>query len=700
MMHKSMKSSVKQRTAKRTVAPKHSARKMTTTTRARRAVAPHSIAKRSFAAEEKLGAAAGVDSSHTSNQIMRNVAVIAHVDHGKTTLVDSILQIGGTKLGEGEVRLMDSNTLERERGITILAKSTSVLYDNPVDNVTYHINLVDTPGHADFGGEVERIMSMVDGVCLVVDASDGPMTQTKFVLKKALQRGIKPIVVINKIDRPSARLGEVENEIFDMFINLDATEEQMEYPVLYASGKAGYANLDSTKREGDMNPLLQSICSHIQPPAVDQDKPFSMLVTQIESDAFFGKCLIGRVQSGTIRPGDNVKALDEQGNVIEETKILKILRRRGMNRFIIDEAIAGDIVSVAGYNAATVNSTLCSPQVTEVIKSIPIDPPTLSMTFQVNDSPLQGKEGQTHTSNSLRARLSREAENNVSIRVFEGATKELTTVHARGELQLSVIIETIRREGFELAVSPPQVVFDLDENGELVEPVEEVTADIEEIHSGNIIEKMAKRGADMKEYVPSGEEGRVRLTFTIPSRGFLGFRSEFMNDTRGQGILNSIFHSYVPFQGIIDRSDKGALIATEEGVCTAHALDTAQNRGMLFVEPGTQVYQGMVVGENSRSEDIEINTVKAKQLTNVRSVMKDDKTKLTPPKMMTLEEMISYVRDDEIIEVTPKALRLRKKLLEPNARKQSQRNAKASILSSLQGQPKFEDWIKRNNVRF
>jgi GTP-binding protein len=666
------------------------------TTKKKTVAGPISNQKRNI--NEKVDSS-GVDDTKISNKLFRNVAVIAHVDHGKTTLVDSILKIGGTKSNTGEVRLMDSNALERERGITILAKCTSVLYDHPVNNTTYQINLVDTPGHADFGGEVERIMSMVDGVCLVVDASDGPMTQTKFVLKKALQRGIKPIVVINKIDRPSARLGEVENEIFDMFVNLDANEEQIEYPVLYASGRSGYANLESDKRDGDMHPLLQQICSHINPPQADSEQPFSLLVTQIESDAFFGKCLIGQVKSGIARPGDPVKALDEKGNVIENTKILKILRRRGMNRFVIDEAHAGDIVSIAGFSGATVNSTLCAPSVNEVIPSIPIDPPTLSMTFQVNDSPLAGQEGQAHTANSLRARLAREAENNVSIKLLDGPSKEATVVQARGELQLSIIIETIRREGFELAVSPPQVVFDLDDQGELVEPVEEITIDCEEGHSGSVIEKLSKRGADMKEFAPSSS-GRVRLVFQIPSRGFIGFRSEFMNDTRGQGVINSLFHSYVPFAGLIDRSDKGALIATEEGICTAYALETAQNRGMLFVEPQMKVYAGMIVGENARSEDIEINVVKTKQLTNVRSVMKEDKTKLTPPKLMSLEEYISYIKDDQMLEVTPQALRLRKKYLDPTVRKQSQRNAKLSVLSSIQSDPKFSDYIKKHQIKF
>jgi GTP-binding protein len=649
--------------------------------------------------EDRLLSSQGVDDSKINSKFFRNIAVIAHVDHGKTTLVDTLLKIGGTKLGDGEVCLMDSNQLERERGITILAKCTSVLYDNKKDGQTYQINLVDTPGHADFGGEVERIMSMVDGVFLVVDASDGPMTQTKFVLKKALLRGIKPIVVINKIDRPSARLGEVENEIFDMFVNLEASDEQIEYPVLYASGRSGYANLDSTKRDGDMHPLLEAVCSHIKPPQCDETKPFSLLVTQIESDAFFGKCLIGQVKSGIARPGDSVKALDEKGNVIENTKILKILRRRGMNRFVIDEAHAGDIVSIAGFNTATVNSTLCALENTQVIPSIPIDPPTISMTFQVNDSPLAGSEGQTHTANSLRARLQREAENNVSIRLLEGPSKEATIVQARGELQLSIIIETIRREGYELAVSPPQVVFDLDEKGDLVEPVEEITIDCEEGHSGAVIEKLAKRGADMKEFNSAGV-GRVKLVFQIPSRGFIGFRSEFMNDTRGQGIINSLFHSYIPFHGLIERSDKGALVATEEGICTAYALETAQNRGMLFVEPQMKVYPGMIVGENSRGEDIDINVVKLKQLTNVRSVMKEDKTKLTPPKLMSLEEYISYIKDDQMLEVTPKSLRLRKKYLDPTARKQAARNAHLSVLSSIQSDPKFADYIKKKQIRF
>lgn len=634
-------------------------------------------------ADEALGNE-GVDPHKiNSSSFMRNVAIIAHVDHGKTTLVDSLLKSAGTRMTEGEVRLMDSNTLERERGITILAKCTSVIYNDPNTKEDYHINIVDTPGHADFGGEVERIMSMVDGVCLIVDATDGPMAQTKFVLKKALGRGLRPVVIINKVDRPSARVGEVENEIFDMFINLDANDEQLEYPIIYASGRSGWATETPNEVGTDMNPLFQGILKHIPAPQGNPEAPFRMLVTQIESDAFFGKCLIGRVVDGVVRPGDSVKALDEEGKVIEDTKVLKLLRRRGMNRYVIDEASAGDIISLAGFSTASVNATLCDPSVTEVIPSVPIDPPTLSMTFSVNDSPLAGREGTAHTSNSLRQRLNREAENNVSIRVFDGPNKDAIEVRARGELQLGVIIETIRREGYELAVSPPQVVFKLDEEHQtLLEPIEEVTIDVEEPMSGNIIEKMSKRSGEMKEFIPL-PDGRIRLIFHIPTRGFLGFRNEFMNDTRGQGVISSTLHEYVEFRGQIERSSKGAILSMEDGICTAYALEMIQDRGALFVEPNTKVYAGMVIGENSRENDIEVNPSKAKAVSNVRSVMKDEKTKLTPPRRLTLEDMISYVRDDEIIEITPQSIRLRKKILDANVRKSSKRSAKSIALHGL-----------------
>ncbi len=617
---------------------------------------------------------------------MPNIAVIAHVDHGKTTLVDSILSSGGTRMVEGEVRLMDSNAIERERGITILAKCTSIIYSDQRTGDNYQINIVDTPGHADFGGEVERIMTMVDGVILIVDATDGPMTQTKFVLNKALQRGIKPIVVVNKVDRPSQRLGDVEDEVLELFFNLEASDDQLEYPTLYGSGRAKWLTdkpVTEPEFEGqNMSMLFDKIIDYIPHPAVDLDGPFKMLVTQIESDNFFGKCLIGRIVSGSCKPGDAVHALDENGAVIETTKVLKVIRRRGMNRFIVDEAFAGDIISLAGFSAASVNATLCHPSVTDVIPSIPIDPPTLSMSFHVNDSPLAGKSGSAVTANALKLRLLKEAENNVSIRVIEGKTEALE-VRARGELQLGIILETLRREGIELAVSPPNVVFDYDsEAQQLLEPVEEVTIDIDENHAGSVIEKLAKRSAEMLEFIPM-KDGRARLIFTIPTRGFLGYRSEFVNDTRGTGIINSIFHSYVPYSGEISRNEKGALLSMEDGVCTAYALEGCDSRGTLFVEPGDSVYRGMVVGENTRSDDIELNPVKSKQLTNIRAAGKDEKVRLSPPKKFTIEELISYVRDDEVIEITPDSVRLRKKILDANSRKTAAKSAKSVALKSL-----------------
>jgi len=642
--------------------------------------------RRGFATDGSEGPE--VDSQHVPLERMRNIAIIAHVDHGKTTLVDSMLKTVGTRINPGEVRLMDSNQLERERGITILAKCTSIIWKHPSSGEDYHINIVDTPGHADFGGEVERIMSMVDGVCLVVDATEGPMAQTKFVLKKALARGLKPIVVINKVDRPSARLGEVENEIFDLFVNLDATDEQLDYQVIYASGRAGWASKKPEVGQ-DMTPLFEQVIESVPHPTADVEAPFQMLVTQIESDHYFGKCLIGRIVQGKVRPGDQVKALDEEGKEIETVKILKVLRRRGMNRYVVNEAFAGDIVSIAGFSQATVNSTLCAPSLNSVIPSIPIDPPTLSMTFQVNDSPLAGREGTSLTSNALRQRLIREAENNVSIRIGDAASKDAVEVRARGELQLGIIIETIRREGYELAVSPPQVVFTVDpETNKLMEPVEEVTFDVDEPLSGTVIEKVSKRGGDMKEFI-SLPNGRVRLLFHIPTRGLLGYRSEFMNDTRGQGVMNQIFHSYTQFKGAIERNDKGALISMEEGVCTAYALESLESRGVLFVEPGTKTYPGMVIGENSRSEDLELNPVKTKALSNVRSVMKEDKTRLSPPRRMTLEELIAYVRDDEIIEVTPQNLRLRKRILDSTARKAASKSAKSVAMLGLNADPRL-----------
>lgn len=627
-----------------------------------------------------------IDTKLIDQTSIRSVAIIAHVDHGKTTLVDALLRDADTHVGN-ETRLMDTNTLEKERGITILAKCTSVFYNSTRDKKEYQINIVDTPGHADFGGEVERIMTMVDGVILIVDSTEGPMAQTKFVLSKALAQGQKPIVVINKVDKSSQRIQEVEDEILELFFNLDANEEQLEYPILYASGRSGWVSSRRIVEKDDntygMKELFEYIIDYIPPPKVNRNEPFQMLVTQIESDQYFGKCLIGCIKSGTIKPGDTIHALDENDNIIETTKVLKLIRRRGMTRYIINEACAGDIISLAGFTNATVNSTLCDVKITKSIPSIPIDPPTLSMIFHVNTSPIAGKEGQAITSNALKLRLIREAENNVSIKVMEKSNDGFE-VRARGEQQLGIILETLRREGIEISVSPPSVVYNYDKDtNTLLEPMEEVIIDVIETYSGIIIDKLSRRGGNLKDFITL-KDSRTRLVFNIPTRGFLGYRTEFINDTRGTGIINSSFLKYVPYIGDISRNEKGALISMEDGICTSYALEACETRGILFVETGTQVYRGMVIGENSRSDDMELNPVKSKALTNVRAAGKDDKIRLSPPKKFTIEELISYVRDDEIIEITPKNVRLRKKILDSNLRKTAAKSAKSIALKALQ----------------
>ena len=610
---------------------------------------------------------------------VRNLAIIAHVDHGKTTLVDCLLRQSAAKMQiAGEARVMDSNVLEKERGITILSKCTSILWQDDSSKTDkgapdmYHLNIVDTPGHADFGGEVERIMSMVDGVCLVVDATDGPMTQTKFVLTKALKAGLKPVVVINKVDRPTARVGEVENEVFDLFANLNASDEQMEFPIIYACARDGWATRDAKQPTADMTPLFQTITQHIQPPAVSIAQPFSMLVTQIDSDPFIGKLLLGRINSGTVRTGDKVKALDPAGRVIEEVKVLKLLCRRGLDQAVIDEARAGDIISLAGFSKATVRSTLCSESVSEPIQSTPIDPPTLSMSFYVNDSPLAGKEGTYLTSAMIKDRLWKEGETNVSIEVTESENKDSFEVRGRGELQLGILIETMRREGYELSVSAPRVVFK-EEGGELLEPVEDVVIDVDQEYTGGIIEKMSLRKGELLQF-DQMEDGKARLAFRIAMRGLIGYRTELNNDTRGMAIMNTSFHSYTPFVGDIDKSIKGAIISSNDGDVTSHALESLESRGVLFVSPGHKTYNGMVIGEHNRDGDLECNPTKRKELSNMRTVQKEDKTKLTPPRLMSLEEMIAYVRDDEVIEVTASSIRLRKKILDAGERKRVDRN--------------------------
>jgi GTP-binding protein len=545
-----------------------------------------------------------------------------------------------------------------------------MMWQDPANQQTYHINIVDTPGHADFGGEVERVLSMVDGVALVVDATDGPMTQTKFVLSKALKMGLKPIVVINKVDRPTARVGEVENEIFDLFVNLSASDAQMEFPMVYACARDGWSSMEPKTVGTNMNALFQTIVGHMQPPQLDRAKPFSMAVTQIESDQFLGKLLLGRIQSGKVTVGDRLVGIDgATGNKVEDVKCMKIIARRGLEQVQVPHASAGDIVSLAGFSISSVNSTLADPSVTEALPFTPVDPPTLAMSFSVNTSPFAGQEGSQLTSSMIKERLAKEAETNVSMQIVESENKEAFEVRGRGELQLGVLIETMRREGYEISVSAPRVVLKRDdETGEMLEPLEEVVIDVGQENTGQVIEKMSSRKGELQDFV-QGDDGKARLKFKIPMRGLIGYRSELQNDTRGQGIMNNIFHSYVPFMGDIDKSDKGALISSAEGTITSFALEGLEARGTLFVEPGMKTYSGMVIGEHNREENLEVNPVKQKALSNVRSVTKEEKVKLTPPRMMSLEEVIAYVRDDECIEVTGKSIRLRKIELDGNKRK-------------------------------
>lgn len=613
--------------------------------------------------------------ANTPLPLLRNIAIIAHVDHGKTTLVDCLLRSAvASRMDSSSSRVMDSNALEKERGITILSKCTSIDWRNPSDNKTYHINIVDTPGHADFGGEVERVLSMVDGVCLVVDATDGPMTQTKFVLGKALKLGLRPLVVINKVDRPTARVGEVENEIFDLFVNLQATDEQMDFPIVYACARDGWSTMEPKKQGTDMNPLFTSVVSHVKPPPVDRTKPFSMAVTQIESDQFLGKLLLGRIASGTVKVGDKLHALDGTNKKLEEVKVMKIIARKGLEQVPVPIAAAGDIVSLAGFSIATVNSTLCDTSITQALPFTPVDPPTLAMSFSVNTSPFAGQEGSQLTSTMIKDRLLKEAESNVSLQIEESVNKESFEVRGRGELQLGILIETMRREGYELSVSAPRVVLKHDEETKAVlEPLEEVVIDVSQEHTGQVIEKMSSRKGELQDFIQT-DDGKARLKFRIPMRGLIGYRSELQNDTRGTGIMNNIFHSYVPFMGELTKPEKGAIVSTAEGVITSFALEGLEARGVLFVEAGMKCYSGMIIGESSREGDLEVNPAKTKQLSNVRSVTKEERVKLTPPRIMSLEEVIAYVREDEIIEVTGKSIRLRKIELDASKRKTQEKH--------------------------
>ncbi|WP_340313278.1 translational GTPase TypA [Rhizorhabdus argentea] len=605
---------------------------------------------------------------------LRNVAIIAHVDHGKTTLVDQLFRQSGTFRDNQRIeeRAMDSNDLEKERGITILAKCTSVEWEGT------RINIVDTPGHADFGGEVERILSMVDGVILLVDSSEGAMPQTKFVTGKALALGLRPIVVVNKIDRPDERTQEVLDEVFDLFVSLDATDEQLDFPVLFASGRNGYASENPQAREGTLKPLFQKIVDHVPAPAADPDGPFKFLVTLLDRDNFLGRILTGLVFSGSVKTNQAIHALDPDGKVVETGRASKIMAFRGLERVPVEEANAGDIISIAGLTVATVANTIADPTVSEPLHAQPIDPPTLSMRFAVNDSPMAGREGTKVTSRMIRDRLFREAESNVAIKVTESADKDSYEVAGRGELQLGVLIETMRREGFELGISRPRVLFRENEQGGKEEPYETVVIDVDEEYSGTVVEKMAIRKAELLDMRPSGG-GKTRITFSAPSRGLIGYHGEFLSDTRGTGIMNRLFEKYGPHKGNIEGRKNGVLISNGAGEANSYALGPLEERGILFVAHGEALYEGMIIGENAKNDDLEVNPMKAKQLTNFRaSGGKDDAIRLTPPKRMTLEQAIAYVDDDELVEVTPKSIRLRKRHLDPHERKRASRAKQAA----------------------
>ncbi len=605
---------------------------------------------------------------------LRNIAIIAHVDHGKTTLIDRLLSQSGTfrdnqKVGE---RVMDSNDLERERGITILAKVTSLMWKDT------RINIVDTPGHADFGGEVERILNMVDGAVLLVDAAEGPMPQTKFVLQKALKLGLKPIVCINKIDRPDERHIEVVNEVFDLFAALDASEEQLDFPIIYGSAKHGWMADKPEGPQENMDALFNLVVRHFAPPVVE-DGPFRMLATTLEANPFLGRVLTGRIRSGSVKANQAIKILARDGSTVETGRVSKVLSFRGIERVPVDEAFAGDIVQISGMVKATVSDTFCDPSVTEPIAATPIDPPTLAMAFRINDGPLAGKEGDKVQSRVIRERLMREAEGNIALRVTPSETEtDAFEVAGRGELQLGILIETMRREGFELTVGRPRVVFKTDETtGEKLEPIEEVIIDVDEAYSGVVVQKVSERKGELRDMRPSGT-GRQRLVFHAPTRGLIGYQSELLSDTRGTAILNRLFHGYAPYMGDISARHTGALISNGEGEAVTYAMFNLQDRGPMFIEPGAKVYPGMIVGEHTRGNDLEINVLKEKKLSNVRSKGSEEAQILTPPIKMSLEKALAYIGEDEYVEITPKSIRLRKAVLDSNERKRLSRQKEAA----------------------
>ena len=599
---------------------------------------------------------------------LRNIAIIAHVDHGKTTLIDSIMKQSGTFRENQQVdeRVMDSGDLERERGITILAKPTSIQWKN------VRINIIDTPGHADFGGEVERVLDMADGVILLTDAAEGPMPQTKFVLGKALGQGLRPIVIINKIDRSDSRPEAVVDEVFDLFVALDANDEQLDFPILYASGRDGWCVEDLGDERVNLNPLLDRILAHVPKPDVDATKPFAMLATLLDSDPYLGRCLTGRVIQGSAQVNTNVRALNLNGEVVETGRLTRLLRFEGTQRVPVDTVSAGDIICVAGLVKASVSDTIGAAEITQPLASTPIDPPTMSVTITVNDSPLAGREGKKVTSTVIRERLLAEAETNVAITFAESASKDAFEIGGRGELQLGVLIEQMRREGFEMTVSRPRVLFQSDEAGNRTEPVEEVTIDVDDEFVSTVVDSLNRRKGEMQDMRAAGA-GKTRIVFLAPSRGLIGYQSRFLTQTRGTGVLNRVFHEYAPYKGSIEGRRNGALISTESGTAVAYALFNLQDRGIMFVNPQTAVYQGMIVGEHNRNNDLEINVLKGKQLTNVRASGSDEAVRLVPARQMSLEQMMAYINEDELVEVTPQNLRLRKMYLDPHERKRAAR---------------------------
>ena len=600
---------------------------------------------------------------------LRNIAIIAHVDHGKTTLIDVLLKQSGSFRDNERVeeRAMDSNDIERERGITILAKVTSLLWK---DN---RINIVDTPGHADFGGEVERILSMVDGVVLLVDAAEGPMPQTKFVLGKALARGLRPIVAINKIDKSDERHMEVLEEVFDLFIALDATPEQLDFPVLYGAAKQGWMMNEPDGARESLGPLLDKVMEHVPEPKVEEG-PFQMLVTTIERNPFLGRILTGRIHSGSVKPGDAIHSIHHDGKIVEKGRVSKVLAFRGLERTPIDHGEAGDIVAIAGLEITTVADTIAVPQITRPLDAKPIDPPTLSVTFRINDGPLAGREGDKVQSRVIRERLLREAEGNVAIRVTPGEDNDSFDVAGRGELQLAVLIENMRREGFELTIGRPKVLFK-EEDGVKLEPIEEVIIDVDDEHTGAVVQKLTERKGELTDMRPSGL-GRTRISLLVPTRSLIGYQAELLSDTRGTAIFNRLFHSFVPFKGDLPGRRTGVLISNGTGQSVAFALWNLEDRGPNMIDAGVDIYEGMIIGEHSRDNDLEVNALKGKQLTNIRTTSKDEAVRLTTPKKLTLEQSLGYIADDEYVEVTPKSIRLRKIWLDPNDRKRAMRGTK------------------------